>query len=161
MFSAKARQVHPEGVYTEYMTFGRFWRNEDGGQKASPVDTVQRTQGNETSMKTIGWDDFACVELRVGAVTRVEKFPEACRPAYKIWADFGPEIGEKKCSAQLTSLYTPEDLLGRQILGVVNFPPKQIGPFLSEFLLTGFADAEGAIVIAVPERQVPNGAKLC
>lgn len=111
-------------------------------------------------MKTISWDEFESVELRVGTIVRVELFPEARKPAYKVWVDFGPQIGEKKTSVQITRLYTPEELVGRQIVGVVNFPPKQVGPFLSEFLLTGFTDAEGAIVIAIPERPVPNGAKL-
>lgn len=111
-------------------------------------------------MKEIRWDDFVRVEIRVGTITRVEAFPEARKPAYKVWADFGPEIGEKKTSVQITALYTPEALMGRQILGVVNFPVKQVGPFMSEFLLTGFGDAEGRIVIAAPERPVPNGAKL-
>ena len=111
-------------------------------------------------MKIITRDEFASVELRVGKVLKVEDFPEARKPAYKIWADFGPEIGEKKTSVQITELYQPEDLVGRQIVGVVNFPAKQVGPFRSEFLLTGFADAAGAVVIAVPERPVPNGAKL-
>ena len=111
-------------------------------------------------MKTITWDAFESVELRVGTILRVEEFPEARKPAYKVWVDFGPELGEKKTSVQITRLYTPESLVGRQIVGVVNFPPKQVGPFMSEFLLTGFHDEEGAIVIAVPERPVPNGAKL-
>lgn len=111
-------------------------------------------------MKTITWSDFETVELRVGTVLRVEPFPEARKPAYKVWADFGPEIGEKKTSVQITKLYRAEDLVGRQVVGVVNFSPKQVGPFMSEFLLTGFADSEGSIVIAVPERPVPNGAKL-
>ena len=111
-------------------------------------------------MKTITWDEFVNVEIRIGTVLRVEEFPEARKPAYKIWADFGPDIGEKKTSVQITRLYKPEDLVGRQILGVVNFPPKQVGPFMSEFLLTGFHDDDGAIVIAMPERPVPNGAKL-
>ena len=111
-------------------------------------------------MKTISWGEFEAVELRVGTVSRVEAFPEARKPAYKVWVDFGPEIGEKKTSVQITALYRAEDLVGRQVVGVVNFPPKQVGPFMSEFLLTGFADADGAIVIAVPERAVPNGAKL-
>jgi len=111
-------------------------------------------------MKTISWGDFEAVELRVGTIKRVERFPEARKPAYKVWVDFGPELGEKKTSVQITALYTPEDLVGRQIVGVVNFPPKQVGPFMSEFLLTGFADADGAIVIAVPERPVPDGVKL-
>ena len=111
-------------------------------------------------MKTITWDAFESVELRIGTILRVEEFPEARKPAYKVWVDFGPELGEKKTSVQITRLYTPESLVGRQIVGVVNFPPKQVGPFMSEFLLTGFHDDEGAIVIAVPERPVPNGAKL-
>ena len=111
-------------------------------------------------MKTISWNDFETVEIRVGTVLRVEDFPEARKPAYKVWVYFGPEIGEKKTSVQITVRYKPEDLVGRQVLGVVNFPPKQVGPFMSEFLLTGFADSKGAIVIAVPERPVPDGAKL-
>lgn len=111
-------------------------------------------------MKTISWNDFETVELRVGTVLRVEPFPEARKPACKVWVDFGPDIGEKKTSAQITVLYRAEDLIGRQVIGVVNFAPRQVGPFMSEFLLTGFADATGAIVIAVPERPVPNGAKL-
>lgn len=111
-------------------------------------------------MKSISWSDFEQVELRVGTVLRVEPFPQARKPAYKVWVDFGPEIGEKKTSAQITELYQPEDLVGSQVVGVVNFPPKQVGPFMSEFLLTGFADEAGRIVLAVPERYVPEGAKL-
>ena len=111
-------------------------------------------------MKTISWDDFAQVELRVGTIVEAEPFPEARRPAYRIKADFGPEIGARKCSAQITDLYDMEELVGRQIVGVVNFPPKQIGPMLSEFLLTGFYRDDGAVVMAIPEREVPNGAKL-
>ena len=112
-------------------------------------------------MKTISWEEFEAVELRVGTVLRVEAFPEARKPAYKVWVDFGPEIGEKKTSVQITALYRAEDLIGRQVVGVVNFPPKQVGPFMSEFLLTGFADEAGRIVMAVPDRAVPNGSKLC
>lgn len=111
-------------------------------------------------MKSIEWKDFEVVELRVGTVLRVEEFPEARKPAYKVWVDFGPEIGEKKTSAQITKHYRPQDLVGRQIVGVVNFPVKQVGPFMSEFLLTGFYDEDGAIVITTPERPVANGAKL-
>lgn len=111
-------------------------------------------------MKQINWDEFEQVELRVGTVTRVEEFPEARKPAYKLWADFGEQIGEKKSSAQVTDLYRPEDLLGRQIVGVVNFPPRQIGPFMSEFLVTGFIDETGVVTLAVPERPVKNGLKL-
>ena len=108
----------------------------------------------------IGFDDFMKVDVRVGRIIKAEPFPEARKPAYKVWADFGPETGEKKTSVQITALYVPEELIGRQIIGVVNFPVKQVGPFRSEFLLTGFADANGDIVIAAPERVVPNGAKL-
>ncbi len=111
-------------------------------------------------METIDWPDFARVELRVGTVVRVEDFPEARKPAYKIWIDFGEEIGERNSSAQVTDLYSKEELLGRQVVAVVNFPPKQIGPIRSECLVTGFNRDDGAVVLAQPERPVPNGAKL-
>ena len=99
--------------------------------------------------------------MRVGTIVKVEEFPEARKPAWKVWADFGPEIGELKSSAQITVHYGPEDLLGSQIVGVVNFPAKRIGPFTSQFLLTGFPDENGDIVITRPERKVPNGTKIC
>lgn len=111
-------------------------------------------------MKEITWDEFEQVELRVGTIVRAEEFPEARKPAYKVWVDFGPEIGEKKSSAQITALYSLEELVGKQVVGVVNFPVKQIGKFFSEFLLTGFADAQGRIALAVPDKPVPNGEKL-
>ena len=111
-------------------------------------------------METISWQDFEVVELRVGTLVRVEPFPEARKPAYKVWADFGPELGIRKSSAQITALYQPEQLVGRQIIAVVNFPTKQIGPFQSEFLLTGFYRSDGAVVMAIPERAVENGARL-
>ncbi len=111
-------------------------------------------------MNEITWHDFEQVELRVGTVLTVQEFPEARKPAYKISVDFGIEIGILKSSAQITDLYTPDDLVGRQIIGVVNFPDKQIGPFMSEFLLTGFVQDNGAVVIAQPERPVQNGSKL-
>jgi tRNA-binding protein len=111
-------------------------------------------------MKEITWQDFEAVELRAGTVVAVDDFPEARRPAYKVTVDFGPGIGLRKTSARITDIYTKEELMGRQIVGVVNFPPKQIGPVRSEFLLTGFYREDGAVVIAVPERPVPNGAKL-
>jgi tRNA-binding protein len=111
-------------------------------------------------MKNISWDEFKAVELRAGTIIRVEAFPEARKPAWKITADFGGSIGIKKTSAQITDLYAPEDLTGRQIIGVMNFPPRQIGPFMSEFLLTGFYREDGSVVIAVPERAVPDGTKL-
>ncbi|NKC10844.1 MAG: tRNA-binding protein [Gammaproteobacteria bacterium] len=110
--------------------------------------------------KTIEWSDFEAVELRVGTVTEVRDFPEARNPAYKIWVDFGPDIGTRKSSAQVTALYSKEELIGRQVIAVVNFPSKQIGPFRSQCLITGFVNTEGAVVLAVPERSVENGAKL-
>ncbi|MDG1437885.1 MAG: tRNA-binding protein [Emcibacteraceae bacterium] len=109
---------------------------------------------------TITWDDFQKIELKIGTVVRAEEFPEARNPAYKVWVDFGEELGIKKTSAQITVHYKPEELIGRQIVGVVNFPVMQIGPIKSEFLLTGFYDEDGAVVMAQPERPVPNGAKL-
>ena len=111
-------------------------------------------------MARITWDHFTAVELRAGTVVEVEEFPEARKPAYKIAVDFGPDIGVLRTSAQLTALYTKAELIGRQVLGVVNFPPKQIGPVRSEFLLTGFYRSDGAVVLAVPERPVQNGAAL-
>lgn len=108
----------------------------------------------------ISWADFERVELRVGTIVAVDDFPEARKPAWKLTVDFGPPLGTRRSSAQITVHYTRADLLGRQVLAVVNFPPKQIGPFRSEVLVTGFADADGAIVLAVPERPIPNGARL-
>lgn len=111
-------------------------------------------------METIDWQDFQKVELRVGTVTGVEEFPEARQPAWKLSVDFGADIGIKKSSAQITDLYTKESLLGRQVLAVVNFPPKQIGPMMSECLVTGFHRADGAVVLAGPDTEVPNGVQL-
>jgi len=106
----------------------------------------------------ISWADFERVLIVAGTVTRVEAFPEARRPAWKVWADFGP-YGERKTSAQIAALYRSEDLVGRQIVGVINFPEKQIGPFRSQFLLTGFHTDDGVVITTV-ERPVPNGARL-
>jgi tRNA-binding protein len=109
---------------------------------------------------TIGWADFERVELRVGTIVEVEEFPEARKPAWRLKVDFGPELGIKQSSAQIVHYYSKTDLLGRQVLGVVNFAPKQIGPVRSEVLVTGFHDANGHVVLATPERAVPNGTKL-
>lgn len=112
-------------------------------------------------MKTINWNDFEQVELRVGKILSAEVFKEARKPAYILQVDFGPELGTRKSSAQITALYTPEELVGRLVVGVVNFPVKQIGPIMSECLVTGFADANGDIVLCTPDKDAPLGAKLC
>ncbi|MFK7863850.1 MAG: tRNA-binding protein [Pseudohongiellaceae bacterium] len=111
-------------------------------------------------MEEISWGEFEKVELRAGTVLSVDEFPEARRPAWKLTIDFGPDIGVKKSSAQITVLYEREDLVGRQIVAVVNFPKKQIGPFMSECLVTGFSNSDGAIVLIAPDSPVPNGSKL-
>lgn len=111
-------------------------------------------------MDTISFDDFSRVDIRVGRVIRVEPFPEAKKAAYRLWIDFGAAIGERKTSAQITALYDPDTLVGRQVLAVVNFPPRQIGPFRSEVLVLGLADAEGAVVLVGPDRPVPLGHRL-
>ena len=111
-------------------------------------------------MEQIDWSDFEKVEIRVGTIIEVEEFPEARRPAYKLKIDFGSDIGVKKSSAQIKDLYTREDLLERQVLAVVNFPPKQIGPFMSECLVTGLYLEDGSVVLAAVDKPVQNGAKL-
>ncbi|TDQ82572.1 tRNA-binding protein [Sphingobacterium yanglingense] len=108
----------------------------------------------------ISWSDFERVDLRVGTILEANDFPEARRPAYQLLIDFGSEIGLRKSSAQITKLYTKEELVGRQIVAVVNFPRKQIGKFMSECLVTGLADENGDIVLTAVERKVPNGARL-
>lgn len=110
-------------------------------------------------MEKISWNDFEKVELRVGTIVAVEEFPEAKKVAYKITADFG-EFGIKKSSAQVTFHYSKEDLIGKQIIGVINFPNKQIGPFNSEFLTTGFYKDDGTVILAIPDKSIHNGAKL-
>ena len=111
-------------------------------------------------MTQISFDDFMKVDIRVGTVVEVVPFPEARKPAYKLKIDFGEEVGIKRSSAQITAHYQPEELIGRQVAGVVNFPPRQIGPFMSEVLTLGFADVKGDIVLIEPERTVPNGSRM-
>ncbi len=109
---------------------------------------------------TISYDDFARVDIRVGRITKAEPFPEARKPAYKLWVDFGPEIGERKSSAQITVNYTLEELPGRLVMGVVNFPPRQIGPVMSEVLVLGVPDADGEVMLIAPDKDVPLGGRL-
>ena len=111
-------------------------------------------------MKEITWQEFDQVELRVGTILEVEDFPQAKKPAYKLQVDFGDEIGIRKSSAQITHHYTMEQLIGKQVVGVVNFPEKQIGPFMSQCLITGFYDDNGNVVLAVPDKEINNGKKL-
>ena len=109
---------------------------------------------------TIAYDDFQNVDIRVGTITRTEPYPEARKPAIKLWVDFGAEIGEKRSSAQITVHYVPEELIGKQVLAVVNFPPRQIGKFMSEVLTLGIPDAEGEVVLIGPGHAVPDGGRL-
>lgn len=111
-------------------------------------------------MEEISWNDFMKVELRVGRVLQAEVFAEARKPAYKLLVDFGPELGQRKSSAQITAHYQPEELVGRLVVAVMNFPKKQIGPLMSECLVTGFHDADGAVALCVPDKDVPLGTRL-
>ena len=111
-------------------------------------------------MGEISWDDFQKVELRIGTIREVEEFPEAHKPAWKLTVDFGEEIGVRRASAQITDLYAREKLVGKQVVGVINFPPKQIGPFMSECLVTGFMQGDGSVVLASPDKPVANGLRL-
>ena len=112
------------------------------------------------SENNISWGQFEAVEIRVGTIVRAEEFPEARQPAYKLEVDFGAEVGVRKSSARITDLYAAQELVGRQVIGVTNFPPKQIGPVRSEVLVCGFYRDDGAVVLAVPDSEVPNGLRL-
>ena len=145
---------------------GIRWR---GAERASSISSFLRllrffaahsSSAFNMPHPTIQWSDFEKVELRVGTIVEVLEFPEARKPAWRLRVDFGPEIGVKQSSAQIAHHYSKGDLLGRQVVGVVNFAPKQIGPVRSEVLVTGFHDANGHVVLAMPERHVPNGTKL-
>lgn len=111
-------------------------------------------------MSEISFDDFLKTDIRVGTIIRVEDYPEARNPSYKIFVDFGQNIGERKTSAQITEHYAPENLVGKQVAAVINFPKKQIGKFMSEILVLGFPDENGAVVLVEPNRKVPNGGRL-
>ena len=111
-------------------------------------------------MTEISFDDFMKVDIRVGTILRAEPFPEARKPAIKMWIDFGGEIGERKTSAQVTAHYSPEKLIGKQVMAVVNFPPRQIGPFMSEVLVLGVPDEAGEIVLLAPDQAVPDGGRM-
>ena len=121
-------------------------------------NTLSRVEVKD--MSEIDWKDFQKVEIRVGTIIDAQDFPEARKPAYKLKVDFGHELGVKKSSAQVVDLYTKEDLVGKQVVAVVNFPPKQVGPFISECLVTGFQREDGTVVLAVPDKSVLNGVRL-
>lgn len=111
-------------------------------------------------MSEINFDDFLKVDVRVGVVTKAEPYPEARKPAIKLWVDFGPDLGERKSSAQITKHYTPDELPGKKVMAVVNFPPRQIGKFMSEILVLGVPDADGEVVLLTPDKDVPIGGRL-
>ncbi len=118
------------------------------------------TEDSGTPAETISYDDFLKVDIRVGTIVDAQPFPEARKPAIKLWVDFGEPLGVRKSSAQITRHYAPEDLIGKQVMAVVNFPPRQIGKFMSQMLVLGFPDADGEVVLAAIDKSVPNGGRL-
>ncbi len=116
---------------------------------------------NAPAKEEISFDQFLAVDIRAGTIEKAEPFPEARKPSYKLWINFGEGIGIKKSSAQITDHYTLEDLIGKKVAAVVNFPKRQIGPFMSEVLVVGFPDENGHIVLTTPDKQIPDGAQLC
>lgn len=122
------------------------------------TDMLTDVQGH--AMTDLDFQTFKAVDIRVGRIVRARSFPEARKPAYRLWIDFGPELGEKQSSAQITEHYEPDGLVGRQVLAVVNFPPLRIGPFRSDVLVLGVPDAEGAVVLLVPDTDVPSGGRV-
>ncbi len=116
--------------------------------------------GPDALAPQIGWDDFAAVDIRVGRIIRAEPFPEARKPAIKLWLDFGPEIGERRSSAQITRHYVPDELIGKQVLAVLNFPPRQVGPVMSEVLVLGLPDENNQVVLIGPDKPVPIGGRM-
>ena len=124
------------------------------------MQSVPESTISEPTAAEITYDAFRQVDIRVGTITAVEPYPEARRPAYKLTVDFGPELGQRRSSAQVTRHYTPDQLLGRQVAAVINFPKKQIGKFMSEILVLGFPDADGEVVLIAPSQAVPNGGRL-
>lgn len=125
------------------------------GRRHQPI-----RQPVSNSPASITYEDFAKVDIRAGTVLRAEPYPEARKPSIKLWIDFGPELGTKKTSAQITRYYAPESLIGHQVAAVVNFPPRQIGKFMSEVLVLGFPDTDGEVVLIAPDHDVPNGGRL-
>jgi tRNA-binding protein len=130
--------------------------DQGGPREANPTHHISENE----PMELIDFETFQAVDIRVGRIIRAEVFPEARKPAYRLWLDFGPDVGEKQSSAQLTGLYSPSELEDRLVLAVVNFPPRQIGPFRSDVLILGVPDADGQVVLVGPDTEVPPGARL-
>jgi tRNA-binding protein len=156
-FLLSARLPHPGPFISSWSS----WVVAGSGRVlASALSIAGQTRTGNGDIMTIGYDDFLKVDIRVGTIVDAQDFPEARRPAYRLWVDFGEELGIKKTSAQITKYYDLAALPGRQVAAVVNFPPKQIGPVMSEVLVLGFPDADGEVVLAGVDHPVPNGGRL-